>query len=1561
MNYNAYFGSFSNFQYVNAIINSQNSANVVISGAVGLSVCQGGSITNCVAYSNPTNCTQCATNYFLLNNTCWAFPLPVIFGCTTYSSLTVCTNCRTGFYLNQNQCVAITPITSCVIYSTTVGPTTCLQCDATTFLAANACTARDLSLTIQNCQTLTTSADTCDVCATGYYVTDDKKNCLAVVPNCATYASGTTLTTVNLVCTACVPTYYLVTANGVVECVQGTILNCATFAASADTCTTCANGFYLANNICVAHINIPSCQTYHATIANTCGVCTTGHYNFKYNQICNSANLIPNCISYSLDGLTCTACGVGYYLDSNACTIIPAGFPNCLTFSGTDCTSCSSRFMINNMVTPKVCVAAMDYLTVNCVLATPSGVATWAEPPGNPLVCEICGPNMRAYSPTKSEAVCVLTTQLSLYSGFTTVASCIRYGLSYAAAPTIICMACISGNFISGYKLAITTLTSTTCVSSCVTSAGMNVILPDDLLGFANVCVATTSNSGQFTATNCGKIVRTTTKALDSTDFLCGSANSGNVVSYVQGAFIDYETNLASATDYKTTSADYFHGFSLADIASNTVVPQTLNLRGLKLTVITLPTLVIGVFLTNCDVVWTIGGGVAKGSAYRTGGGSSGAYTILTGAQAGCFRCKFGFRPQFTVQAPTGNLAIPNCVTMGSSCLSSTTVFGGLPTYLGAVVSCHSCGQINGANTFPTIYLEVDATAGSATPGIFLQFSLPTAAAWTANSPQGFRCDIAPTTVTIANTVPGVGTQVSNCAVYGVFSPVTTTSTDPTPAATASFCLACATGYFPIYFSSNKNGGVGTTTSIPPYAVVSCTQSNKCDSQSTNTPFNSCGRCTRAEESLPSPNFYAYSDFRLINCLPVNTRNCFIISTANSPTLSASVPNTCGVCISGFFLNEDKVCESLTAPNQLAGSSFVAAYFVTFYIAASKPPALGFDAIPVRIHYQLSFQAPQYGVTACNNGYSLAVPSNRAASVCFASTYISTGSFPQNTFFIPKCLQYFYALNANKLNCQRCQTGFIPTSNFLNCVTVLPNCIYAQTDPNSAKCAHCAEGYRNINGDCATSVIANCQSYNNNQGSFVMAVLTCNTCAAGFYKSTDQTTCTVGKVLNCQTYTAGSATACTACVAGFMKLIIASSLVYCYPIPASLNCVTLADQSSSTINNAQITCTQCLVTASKVYGTLAWNAGTMSAQAQTMCMPFNLIPNCATYSQSSTTLASNSFACATCANGYYLENTNKVCILRVVLPANCTTYNPSADLCTACSGNTFLAISGLRCTPYPTGIFNCLVYRSNTTCSRCASGSYLSGNQCLTSMFVSNCDTYSGNNVCSACLPGYFLQNPTTCVKATATGCLNYTSVTVCAACPVGSFKTISGGNTNCVAANVPNCAVINATNTSATCAVCNSGYFVDATGVCQAVPAPIANCQTYANNVTCSVCAAGSVLNPTGTQCMINGFASSVDPNCAQSAVSSTPLCAACALGYRFVNGTCTACDVANLASGCWSCDPNNSTICLICMTGYYQTASGSCQAISLPPNNTPTIPASEGRMVALAVAILSTHLIFW
>ena len=122
-----------------------------------------------------------------------------------------------------------------------------------------------------------------------------------------------------------------------------------------------------------------------------------------------------------------------------------------------------------------------------------------------------------------------------------------------------------------------------------------------------------------------------------------------------------------------------------------------------------------------------------------------------------CLRCSFGYQPVFIVTAATGNPNNPVCQSIPTTaCTSATIVLGGLPSFLNAIFSCHSCA----ASTFPTIYMEYLA-APTSQLGRLIQWSFPAITSSAANPNHGFRCLAAPSTITIGQNAPSSNFQVA--------------------------------------------------------------------------------------------------------------------------------------------------------------------------------------------------------------------------------------------------------------------------------------------------------------------------------------------------------------------------------------------------------------------------------------------------------------------------------------------------------------------------------------------------------------------------------------------------------------------------------------------------------------------------------------------------------------------------------------------------------------------------------------------------------------------------------
>jgi hypothetical protein len=548
--------------------------------------------------------------------------------------------------------------------------------------------------------------------------------------------------------------------------------------------------------------------------------------------------------------------------------------------------------------------------------------------------------------------------------------------------------------------------------------------------------------------------------------------------------------------------------------------------------------------------------------------------------------------------------------------------------------------------------------------------------------------------------------------------------------------------------------------------------------------------------------------------------------------------------------------------------------------------------------------------------------------------------------------------------CGGCTTGYIPAQDGLSCVTSIANCEQSQTGSNTALCYQCAPNYFNINGACVRTTLANCATYTNTRWSFTTpSALTCATCQNTFVLSADSFSCTAGQIGNCLQYSQGIATRCTKCATSFVLLTL-NSVYYCYPFPASLNCAILQDTSgTSGANFGTISCAQCNQGTNLVYGGRQWTALGLATQAQTACLPFTPVSNCITYNQNNAIITQNTFACATCASGFYYSATNQACLLRTNLPTACLAYNTAADLCTTCATGFFLSTDSTNCVAFPNGIFQCAKYSTATNCTQCNSGYYLFNNLCLASLTITNCAIYSANNTCSVCASGFFLQNSTSCVTATATNCLTYQSITACSSCNSGFGLQTTNAVTNCVTNTLNNC--VAATQISPfTCLTCATGFYPNNNGVCTAVTTTIANCITYDTATTCINCTAGSVLNVARSVCNTTFYSTYLDPNCQTSVLLSAPTCVQCNAGSVFANGACTQCTQNVIGSGCLSCDPTNQAVCLVCAPNYYMNTLGACVANnptpSPNPNPSPSPNATAPLTKALAVSLFAVAVYF-
>lgn len=331
-----------------ALTYPDTSSNVCESCHAYCTVCTGAAVSQC---------SQCATGYFLLGTTC-----VVASGCSigTYpdSSTKVCESCHT--YCNTCTGPSNIQCPQCASgYFQVQATTTCLpstSCPAGTYPDTPTSTCKTCH---PYCSTCTGASNTqCPLCATGYFQLQATTTC--VLPSsCPT---GTFPDTATSVCQPC-----------------NTMCSVCTGAANTQ-CSQCSSGYFLVPSTtnCVVASACPT-STYPDSSTNTCKPCNpfcsvcTGPTTSECSQCASGFYLIlgtTNCV-------ISTSCPTGTYPDSltNVCQTCHTYCSICTGPAATQCTQCAPGFFLQQG-------------TTNCVISTSCPSGTYPDTTTN--TCQTC-------------------------------------------------------------------------------------------------------------------------------------------------------------------------------------------------------------------------------------------------------------------------------------------------------------------------------------------------------------------------------------------------------------------------------------------------------------------------------------------------------------------------------------------------------------------------------------------------------------------------------------------------------------------------------------------------------------------------------------------------------------------------------------------------------------------------------------------------------------------------------------------------------------------------------------------------------------------------------------------------------------------------------------------------------------------------------------------------------------------------------------------------------------------------------------------------------------------
>ena len=303
-------------------------------------------------------------------------------------------------------------LSNCILYDIQAEPREstydCLECQNGYYINNGLCTKRSF---IDQCSSFEITADLCVTCGDGYFISSDRKSCLAYptgIQGCRIYISDT-------LCGQCKGGFYLDKG----RCKEVDVTKQVTFCedySETQACRKCRENFLLINGRCEV-VTILGCAEYQDQ--NNCKICQDT-YGLKLEDgraVCFPKE-VPFCaLSEDFYPFRCLICQNKYYPKHGICTRITQNIDYCLIYdSATTCRFCdssstlsydfkscllNSRFlkdvdlncMYNSVVLP-ICNTCEEahYLEENqckaCELGIDKGCAYCN--PTNPKACLLC-------------------------------------------------------------------------------------------------------------------------------------------------------------------------------------------------------------------------------------------------------------------------------------------------------------------------------------------------------------------------------------------------------------------------------------------------------------------------------------------------------------------------------------------------------------------------------------------------------------------------------------------------------------------------------------------------------------------------------------------------------------------------------------------------------------------------------------------------------------------------------------------------------------------------------------------------------------------------------------------------------------------------------------------------------------------------------------------------------------------------------------------------------------------------------------------------------------------
>ncbi|KAK3591334.1 hypothetical protein CHS0354_028441 [Potamilus streckersoni] len=1474
------------------------------SGQTSCIVCQSGTTTLQTGSISSTQCVAiCNSGFFrTTSGNCQACPIGTYQPSTEQS---LCISCPSGTTTNQvastsqAQCVGICSAgffintlgncQACPIgsYQPSSGQSSCISCQSGTTTLQTGSSFSSQCIAICSAGFFINTLGNCQACSIGsYQPSSGQTSCILCQSGTTTLQTGSSSSSqciaicnsgffrnTNGNCQSCpVGTYQPSTEQtSCISCPSGTTTNQVASTSQTQCVGLCPAGFFLhALGFCQAC----ALGTYQPSSGQTsCISCQTGTITLQTASV-SSAQCVAICSSgfYRTTGGSCQVCPIGTYQPST---------------EQTSCISCPSGTSTNQIASTS---------QAQCVAICSPGF--FLNTVGN---CQAC--SIGSYQPSSGQTSCIscqsgtITLQTSSTSSSQCVAICnsgffrntnsncqaCPVGTYQPTTEQTSCISCPSGTTTN----QVASTSQTQCVAVCSTGFFINT------LGNCQTCPIGTyqPSSGQSSCISCP----TGTITLQT-----GSISSSQCVAICNSGFFRNTSGICQSCPVGTYQ------------------PSTEQTSCISCPTGTTTNQVASTSQTQC--VGVCGAGFFLHALGFCQACSLGTYQPSSG-QTSCISCQSG-----TTTLQTASTSSAQCVSICSSGFYRTT--GGscqacpIGTYQPSVeqTSCISCPS--GTSTNQIASTSQAQCVAVCSIGFFLN------------------------TLGNCQTCP-IGTFQPSSGQTSCISCSTGTTTLQTGSTSSTQCVAiCNSGFF-------RNAS-GICQSCPVGTYQPNTEQTSCISCPTGTTTNQVASISQTQCVGLCPAGFFIHALGFCQACALGTyqpssgqTSCISCQTGTITLQTASVSSAqcVAICSSGFYRTTGGSCQvcpigtyqpsteqtsciscpSGTSTNQIASTS--QAQCVAICSAGFFINTLGNCQACLIGSYQPS--SGQTSCISCQSGTTTLQTGSSFSSQCVA--ICNSGFFRTTSGNCQACPVGTYQPNTEQTSCISCPSGTttnqVASTSQTQCVAVcstgfflntLGNC---QTCPvgtyqpslGQTSCISCPTGTITLQtGSISSSqCVATC-----NSGFFRNTSGICQSCPVGTYQpSTEQTSC-----ISCPTGTTTNQVASTSqtqcvglCPAGFFLHALgfcqACALGTYQPSSGQTSCIS-CQTGTITLQTASVSSAQCVaICSSGFYRTTGGSCqvcpiGTYQPSTeQTSCIS---CPSGTSTNQIAST--SQSQCVAICSAGFFINTLGncQACLIG--------SYQPSSGQtsCISCQSGTTTLQTGSSFSSQCVAICNSGFFRTtNGNCQACPVGTYQPSTEQTSCI---SCPSGTTTNQVAS-------TSQTQCVAVCSTGFFLNT-LGNCQTCPIGTYQP-SSGQSSCISCPTGTITLQTGSISSSQCvASCNSGFFRNASGICQSCP--VGTYQPSTEQTSCISCPTGTTTNQVAsisqTQCV------GLCP--AGFFLHALGFCQACALGtYQPSSGqtSCISCQTGTITLQ--TASVSSAQCVAICSSGFFRTTGGSCQ----------------------------------